>query len=73
MNPYTREFALVGGVWPHLRRSPAELTGRGLDQLTAPVRTRRPRNAVPPRFIDGLLAKTRLGLPVTVTWAMEVH
>jgi hypothetical protein len=49
-------------VWSNLKRSLANLTKLGTDQLTALVKTRLRRMQYRPGLIDGFLAKTGLGL-----------
>ncbi|MGW2814154.1 IS630 family transposase [Streptomyces sp. NPDC001415] len=58
--PYAPELNPVEGVWSHLKRSLANLTKHGLDQLTALVKTRLKRMQYRPRLIEGLIAKTGL-------------
>ncbi|MYS12871.1 IS630 family transposase [Streptomyces sp. SID4982] len=60
--PYAPELNPVEGVWSHLKRSLANLTEHGLDQLTALVKTRLKRMQYRPRLIEGLIAKTALDL-----------
>ncbi|GGN93749.1 hypothetical protein GCM10011579_092540 [Streptomyces albiflavescens] len=62
MPPYAPELNPVEGVWPHLKRSPANLTKHSLDRLTAWVKTRLKRMQYRPRLIQGLIAKTGLDL-----------
>jgi hypothetical protein len=50
------------GVWSVLKRSLANLTKQGIDQLTALVKTRLKRMRYRPGLLDGFLAKTGLGL-----------
>jgi hypothetical protein len=45
-------------VWSHLKRSLANLTKQGIDQLAALVKTRLKRMQHRPGLIDGFLAKT---------------
>ncbi|MFE7016118.1 hypothetical protein ACFVAQ_37505 [Streptomyces sp. NPDC057651] len=58
--PYAPEFEPVESIWSHLKRSLANLTKHGLDQLTALVKTRPKRMRHRPGLIDGLIAKTGL-------------
>jgi transposase len=60
--PYARELNRVEGVWSHLKRSLANVAKHSLDQLTALVKTRLKRMQYRPRRIEGLIAKTGLGL-----------
>jgi hypothetical protein len=52
----------VEAVCPNLKRSPANLTKQGIDQLTALVKTRLKQMQYRPGLIDGFLAKTGLDL-----------
>jgi hypothetical protein len=49
-------------VWSNLRRSLANLTKQGLDQLTALIKIRLKRMRYRPGLIDGFIAKTGLDL-----------
>ena len=49
-------------MWAHLKRSLANLTKHGIDQLTALVKTRLTRMQHRPGLIEGFLAKTGLDL-----------
>ncbi|WP_425576957.1 IS630 family transposase [Streptomyces kunmingensis] len=60
--PYAPELNPVEGVWSHLKRSLANLTKHGLDQLTALVKTRLKRMQYRPGLIDGYMARTGLDL-----------
>ena len=60
--PYAPELTPVEAVWSNLKRSLANLTKQGIDQLAALVKTRLTRMQYPPGLIDGFLAKTRLDL-----------
>ena len=59
---YAPELNPVEGVWSVLKRSLANLTKQGTDQLTALVKTRLKRMQHRPSLIDGFLAKTGLDL-----------
>ena len=59
---YAPELNPVEGVWSSLKRSLANLTKQGLDQLAALVKTRLKRMQYRPGLIDGFLAKTGLDL-----------
>jgi len=59
---YAPELNPVEGVWSVLKRSLANLTKQGIDQLTALVKTRLKRIQHRPGLIDGFLAKTGLDL-----------
>ena len=50
------------GIWSVLKRSLANLTKHGIDQLTTLVKTRLKRMQYRPGLIDGFLAKTGLDL-----------
>ena len=50
------------GAWSSLKRSLANLTKQGIDQLAALIKTRLKRMQYRPGLIDGLLAKTGLDL-----------
>jgi putative transposase len=52
----------VEAVWSNLKRSLANLTKQGIDQLTALVKTRLKPMQYRPGLIDGFLAKTGLDL-----------
>ncbi len=62
--PYAPELNPVEAVWSHLKRSLANLTKQGIDQLAALVKTRLKRMQYRPGLIDGFLAQTRLDLPL---------
>jgi putative transposase len=49
-------------VWPHLKRSLANLAKRNLAQLTALVRTRLKRMQYRSGLLEGFLASTRFDL-----------
>jgi len=57
---YAPELNPVEAVWSNLKRSLANLTKHGIDQLAALVKTRLKRMQYRPGLIDGFLAKTRL-------------
>jgi hypothetical protein len=59
---YAPELNPVEAVWSNLKRSLANLTKLGIDQLTALVKTRLRRMQYRPGLIDGFLAKTGLDL-----------
>ena len=50
------------GIWSVLKRSLANLTKYGIDQLATLVKTRLKRMQYRPGLIDGFLAKTGLDL-----------
>jgi hypothetical protein len=52
------------GVWSSMKRSLANLTKQGIDQLTALIKTRLKRMQYRPGLIDGFLAKTGLDLTI---------
>src|SRR5215813_5178408 len=52
-------------VWSNLKRSLANLTKQGLDQLTALIKTRLKRMQYRPGLIDGFIAKTGLDLTLS--------
>jgi hypothetical protein len=56
------ELNPVEGIWSVLKRSLANLTKHGIDQLTTLVKTRLKRMQYRPGLIDGFLAKTGLDL-----------
>jgi putative transposase len=56
------ELNPVEAVWSNLKRSLANLTKQGIDQLTALVKTRLKPMQYRPGLIDGFLAKTGLDL-----------
>ncbi|MFE0177977.1 transposase [Streptomyces sp. NPDC059002] len=60
--PYAPELNPVEGVWSHLKRSLVNLAKRGIDQLTALIKTRLKRMQYRPGLIDGYVAKTGLDL-----------
>jgi hypothetical protein len=56
----------VEAVWSNLKRSLANLTKQGIDQLVVLIKTRLKRMQYRSSLIDGFLAKTGLDLtPVT--------
>jgi hypothetical protein len=57
--PCAHELNPVELVWPHLKRSPANLAKRNLAQLTALVKTRLKRMQYRPGLLNGFLASTR--------------
>jgi hypothetical protein len=59
---YAPELNPLEGVWSSMKRSLANLTKQGLDQLTALIKTRLKRMQYRPGLIDGFLAKTGLDL-----------
>jgi len=59
---YAPELNPVEGIWSVLKRSLANLTKHGIDQLTTLVKTRLKRMQYRPGLIDGFLAKTGLDL-----------
>ena len=59
---YAPELNPVEGAWSSLKRSLANLTKQGIDQLAALIKTRLKRMQYRPGLIDGLLAKTGLDL-----------
>jgi hypothetical protein len=59
---YAPELNPVEAVWSNLKRSLANLTKQGIDQLTALVKTRLKPMQYRPGLIDGFLAKTGLDL-----------
>ena len=62
---YAPELNPVEAIWPSLKRSLANLTKQGLDQLTALVKTRLKCMQCRPGLIDGFLAKTGLDLTLS--------
>jgi hypothetical protein len=52
------------GVWSSMKRSLANLTKQGIDQLTALIKTRLKPMQYRPGLIDGFLAKTGLDLTI---------
>jgi hypothetical protein len=60
--PYAHELNPVEPVWPHLKRSLANLAKRDLAQLTALVNTRLKRMQYRPGLLEGFLTSTRLDL-----------
>jgi transposase len=60
--PYASELNPVEAVWPHLKRSLANLVKRDISQLTALVKIRLRRMQYRPGLIEGFLAGTRLDL-----------
>jgi transposase len=59
---YAPELNPVEGVWSSMKRSLANLTKQGIDQLVVLVKTRLRRMQHRPGLIDGFLAKTGLDL-----------
>ena len=59
---YAPELNPVEGIWSVLKRSLANLTKHGIDQLTTLVKTRLKRMQYRPGLIEGFLAKTGLDL-----------
>ena len=59
---YAPELNPVEGVWSSMKRSLANLTKQGIDQLVVLVKTRLRRMQYRPGLIDGFLAKTGLDL-----------
>ena len=59
---YAPELNPVEAVWSNLKRSLANLTKQGIDQLVVLVKTRLRRMQYRPGLIDGFLAKTGLDL-----------
>lgn len=57
---YAPELNPVEAVWSNLKRSLANLTKQGIDQLVTLVKTRLKRMQYRPGLIDGFLAKTGL-------------
>jgi DDE superfamily endonuclease/Homeodomain-like domain len=62
---YAPELNPVEGIWSSLKRSPANFTKHGIDQLAALIKTRLKRMQYRPGLIDGLLAKTGLDLTLS--------
>jgi DDE superfamily endonuclease len=60
--PYAPELNPVESVWSSMKRSLANLTKQGIDQLVVLVKTRLKRMQYWPGLIDGFLAKTGLDL-----------
>ncbi len=60
--PYAHELNPVELVWPHLKRSLANLAKRNIAQLTALARTRLKRMQYRPGLLGGFLASTGLDL-----------
>jgi transposase len=56
------ELNPVEGIWSSMKRSLANLTKQGLDQLLVLIKTRLKRMQYQPGLIDGFLAKTGLNL-----------
>jgi len=59
---YAPELNPVEGIWSSMKRSLANLTKQGIDQLVALIKTRLKRMQYRPALIDGFLAKTGLDL-----------
>ena len=53
------------GVWSSMKRSLANLTKQGIDQLVVLVKNRLKRMQYRPGLIDGFLAKTGLDLTLS--------
>jgi len=64
---YAPELNPAEAVWPHLKRSLANLAKRNLAQLTALAKPRLKRMQYRPGFLEGFLASTRLDLTPSVT------
>ena len=62
---YASELNPAEAVWSSLKRSLANLTKEGLDQLTALIKTRLKRMQYRPGLIDGFIAKTGLDLTLS--------
>jgi putative transposase len=62
---YAPELNPVEGIWSSTKRSLANLTKQGLDQLVALVKNRLKRMQYQPGLIDGFLAKTGLDLTLS--------
>jgi len=62
---YAPELNPAEAVWSSLKRSLANLTKEGLDQLTALIKTRLKRMQYRPGLIDGFIAKTGLDLTLS--------
>ena len=62
---YAPELNPAEAVWSNLKRSLANLTKEGLDQLTALIKTRLKRMQYRPGLIDGFIAKTGLDLTLS--------
>ena len=63
---YAPELNPVEGIWSSMKRSLANLTKQGLDQLAALVKTRLKRMQYRAGLIEGFLAKTGLDLTPSV-------
>jgi DDE superfamily endonuclease len=61
---YAPELNPVEGVWSSMKRSLANLTKQGIDQLAGLVKTRLKRMQYRPGLLDGFLAKTGLDLTI---------
>jgi DDE superfamily endonuclease len=59
---YAPELNPVEGVWSSMKRSLANLTKQGIDQLVALVKTGLKRMQYRPGLLEGFLAKTQLDL-----------
>jgi putative transposase len=59
---YAPELNPVEAVWSNLKRSLANLTKQGIDQLVVLIKTRLKPMQYRPGLIDGFLAKTSLDL-----------
>jgi hypothetical protein len=55
----------VEGAWSKLKRSLANLTKQGIDQLAALIKTRLQPMQYQPGLIDGFLARTGLDLTLS--------
>ena len=62
---YAPELNPAKAVWSSLKRSLANLTKEGRDQLTALIKTRLQRMQYRPGLIDGFIAKTGLDLTLS--------
>ncbi|MEK8174633.1 transposase [Streptomyces sp. M19] len=60
--PYAPEFNPVEAVWSHLKRSPANLAKRDIDERTLLVKNRLKRMQYRPDLIHGYPADTGLDL-----------
>jgi putative transposase len=59
---YAPELNAAEGIWSSMKRSLANLTRQGLDQLLVLIKTWLKRMQYRPGLIDGFLAKTGLDL-----------
>jgi hypothetical protein len=62
---YAPELNPVEAVWSSLKRSLANLTKQGIDQLVVLIKTRLKPMQHRPGLIDGFLAKTGLDLTLS--------